>query len=155
MAITPSPTPYRYADHAMRVWRDWYVTGEERGWPSQSSEARAYERAKSATRTDGAAKWRKAGIAPDMPKETRRQSGPVVPNIDQARLAPWVHRYLLDLEEWRAETAKVMRVHYLDESGRLDARPAMQELLGRDYYRTLDSGMMWLEGRLSAQRPQG
>ncbi|MGB0972648.1 MAG: hypothetical protein ACPGVG_17080, partial [Mycobacterium sp.] len=119
----------------------------------KSSEAVAYERAKSATRTDGIAKWRGTGTAPPMPKETRSRSASQIPIIDRARLGPWVHRHLLDLQDWRPEMAKVLRAHYLAQSRDVPGRAELLGLKVREYYRLLHSGLIFLEGRLSLSPP--
>lgn len=139
----------QFADHAMQVWRTWVTSQREHGWPSQSAEARAYERAKTATKVDGVAAWRGQGTPPDMPKETRPKAGSSIPDHDRAKLGPAVDRHLADLSEWDAALSMALKAHYLDSSRDVDRRAQLLGLGRREYYQAVSDGLLWLEGRLA------
>ena len=139
------PERHRYARHAMEVWREWLVTREERGWPRESSEVRAQQRAQTETVTNGAARWRGKGEPPPMPKETRPAASSRIPDIDRARLGPAVNRLLLDLAAIDAAAARVLQGHYLLASLTTEKRSGYLGVSSRNYWRHVNRGLEWLE----------
>ena len=161
----PRYDPCWYARFAMRIWRDWKVAEQERGWPTKSSEVVAQHRARTATVVDGAAAYRgRVEVGdngrtvpkepPPMPKETRPSAGPRIPDIDRARLGPEVDRCILDLAESAPDTAAALQAHYLDEKSTAEKRAAELGMSVRAYWNHHDRGLMWLAGRFSAARPR-
>lgn len=155
----PRQGVFDYARHCMQVWAAWWVAQDERGWPHESSEVRAFHRAQTKTVTDGIAAYRGRVEVnddgktvpkdpPPMPKETRASSRSRIPDIDGARLGPQVHRHLLDLCEMGGTIdAEAVMLWALETKP-----PIAAEQLGvseRDYRRHRDRALAWLSGRLS------
>lgn len=121
----------RESDRAMDMWAAWWLDVRERGWPSESLEARLMAHAGEMVR---------ASTPP----------GPRIPNIDRARIGPKVHRLLLDMHtEGLGLEALVMMLYAL--SGPKDGRGQVAEALGvkvQQVKDALERGRNWMDGQL-------
>lgn len=138
-----------YASHCMDVWATWWAGQSEYGWPSMSSEVVAQQRAQTATRIDGVARWRGKGDPPTMPKESRPAASCRIPKIDPAKLGPEVDRHLRDLDNDEPTLAMALKIHHLGPSLTAEQRARHLRLSVRAYYTAYRSGLLWLAGRLT------
>lgn len=145
------------AEHGLEVYGAWVWDRPELGWPSESSELRAFHRAQTKTRTNGIAAYHgrvevdEGGrtapkIPPPMPKETRPSTGPRIPRTDMARLGPHVDRLLRDMDELglRLE-ARVLRACALFPREGRGYLARCLSLSDRTFYRLRRRGLHHLE----------
>jgi hypothetical protein len=115
----------------MNMWAWWWLERRERGWPSESIEARLMAHAGELVR---------ASIPP----------GPRIPNIDRARYGPRVHRLLLDMEaEGVGLEALIMMLYALAKPQR--GRLQIAEELGMAVQQVkdaLEKGRNWMDHQL-------
>jgi len=127
-------------------WAEWTTIHErERGWPSESTEARAMEQAKGSTKTDGIARWRGCGEPPQMPKETRQKAGsrPPCPVWGYAPVDE-VDRLLNDLFAEHRVWCEAVKLKALAPGCTMAECARAMGLAERTYRRCRREGLLWL-----------
>ena len=119
----------RDSDRAMQIWAWWWVERRERGWPSESPEARILAHGGELVRATTPA-------------------GPRVPDIDKARHGPRVNRLLQDMDaEGLAIEALVLRLVALSRRGYADVAAEL-EISTRTVLRRHRRGRDWMDEQL-------
>ena len=168
-AMTNDRASRSHLSHArwcMDVFAWWWTSQRERGWPSESLEARAMRLAAGATDTQGQAAYRGRVEVndegktvprdpPPFPKETRASGGARIPDIDRARIGPEVYRHLLGLVETGgpggAQLVDALMAEHL-WPGTLQDRAKVLDVSVKTYQTRYREGLSWLAGRMGRER---